>query len=49
VTVRVDGSGIIGNGTGLSVSGGGALLTFGNNAVRANGTDGAFSGPVGLQ
>jgi hypothetical protein len=49
VTVRVDGSGVIGNGTGLAALSGGALLTFGNNAVRANGTDGAFSGPVGLQ
>ena len=49
VTVRVDGSGVIGNGTGLSSSGGGALLTAGNNMVQANGSNGAFSGPVGLQ
>jgi hypothetical protein len=49
VTVRVDGSAAIGNSTGLSFSSGGALLTFGNNAVRANGIDGAFSGPVALQ
>ena len=49
VTVRLDGSSVIGNGTGLSFSGGGALLTFGNNAVRANGSDGTFSGSVGLQ
>jgi hypothetical protein len=49
VTVRVDGSGVIGNSTGVSFSAGGALLSFGNNAVRANGTDGAFSGPVALQ
>jgi hypothetical protein len=49
VTVRVDGSSVIGNGTGLSFSGGGALLTAGNNMVRANGSDGAFSGSVGLQ
>jgi hypothetical protein len=49
VTVRVDASSVIGNSTGLSLSGGGALLTFGNNAVRTNGTDGAFSGPVALQ
>jgi hypothetical protein len=27
----------------------GALLTFGTNKVRANGVDGAFSGPVALQ
>ena len=49
VTVRVDGSSVIGNGTGLAFGSGGALLTFGNNAVRANGSDGAFSGSVGLQ
>jgi hypothetical protein len=49
VTVRVKNSDVTGNNTGLSFSGGGALLTFGNNAVRANGSDGAFSGPVGLQ
>jgi hypothetical protein len=41
---RVDGSSVIGNGTGLSFSGGGALLTYGNNAVNANGANGAFSG-----
>jgi hypothetical protein len=33
----------------LSFYSGGRLLTFGNNAVRANGTDGVFSGPVALQ
>jgi hypothetical protein len=49
VTVRVDGSSVIGNSTGLSFSGGGALLTAGNNMVRANGIDGAFSAPVALQ
>ena len=49
VTVRVDRSKIIGNSTGLSFSNGGGLLTFGNNAVQANGINGAFSGPVGLQ
>jgi hypothetical protein len=49
VTVRVDGSSIIGNSTGLSSSGGGALLTFGNNAVQANGANGSFSGMVTLQ
>ena len=49
VTVRVDGSSVIGNGTGLAFGSGGALLTFGNNAVQANGTNGAFSGSVALQ
>jgi hypothetical protein len=49
VTVRAEGSKIAGNGAGLSFSGGGALLTAGNNLVRANGSDGVFSGPVALQ
>jgi hypothetical protein len=49
VTVRVGDSTITGNVTGLSFSGGGALLTFGTNKVRANSSDGAFSGPVALQ
>jgi hypothetical protein len=49
VTVRVKNSDVTGNGAGLSFSGGGALLTYGNNAVNANGVDGAFSGSVGLQ
>jgi hypothetical protein len=49
VTVRVDGSSVIGNTAGLSFSAGGALLTAGNNMVRTNGADGAFSGPVALQ
>src|ERR1700676_2060330 len=39
---------LIGNTTGLSFSGGGALLTFGNNAVRTNGADGAFSGGAAI-
>jgi hypothetical protein len=49
VTVRVDGSSVMGNSTGLSFSSGSALLTYGNNAVNSNGSDGAFSGPVALQ
>ena len=49
VTVRVSNSTVIGNGTGLSFGSGGALLTFGNNEVQANGNNGAFSGSVGLQ
>jgi hypothetical protein len=39
----------MGDSTGLSSSSGGAILTYGNNALNANGTDGAFSGPVALQ
>jgi hypothetical protein len=49
VTVRAKNSDVMGNSTGLSFYSGGRLLTFGNNAVRANGTDGVFSGPVALQ
>lgn len=49
VTVRVKGSEIIGNGTGMAASGGGALLSLGSNVVRANGSDGAFTGSLPLQ
>ena len=49
VTVRASGSAVIGNGTGLSFGSGGALLTFGNNEVQANGANGAFSGSAPLQ
>ena len=49
VTVRVDGSSVIGNGTGLSFSGGGILATYGNNAVNANAANGSFSGSIPLQ
>ena len=49
VTVRVSGSSVIGNSTALSFSAGGALLSFGNNDVAANGSNGAFNGSVGLQ
>jgi hypothetical protein len=46
VMVRVDGSKIAGNVTGLSFSRGGALLSAGNNIVEANATNGTFSGTV---
>lgn len=49
VTVRVKDSEIAGNGTGLTASSGGALLTMGNNAVQANGAKGAFSGTLALE
>lgn len=49
VTVRINNSDVVGNVTGLEASGGGALLTFGNNRVRANGSDGAFTGSLALQ
>lgn len=49
VTVRVDNSTVSGNFTGLNFTGWGALLSFGNNNVVANGTNGTFSGSVALQ
>jgi hypothetical protein len=49
VTVRVDGSSVLGNSTGLSFSGGGALLSAGNNMVQANGINGSFSAPAAPQ
>ena len=48
-TIRMDSSTVMHNSTGLAVSAGGALLSFGNNNVVANGVNGAFSGSVGLQ
>lgn len=47
VTVRVEGSKIIGNGNGLS--GGGALITGGGNTVQGNASNGAFTGSYALQ
>ena len=49
VTVRVKNSDVMGNGTGLSFFNGGVLATYGNNAVNANATNGAFSGSLPLQ
>jgi hypothetical protein len=47
--VRVDGSTIAGNGTGLTTSSGGALLSYGNNNVDANGANGSFSGSIAVK
>lgn len=49
VTVRVKNSDIAGNGIGLATSGGGALLSAGNNIVEANATNGSFTGSVTLK
>lgn len=49
VTVRVESSKVAGNNTGITSSGGAAVLTAGNNVVEANGSNGAFSGPVALK
>ena len=47
ITVRAEGSKIIGNGTGLG--GGGASLSGGGNTVQANGTNGSFTGSYAQQ
>lgn len=49
VTVRVKNSEVVGNGIGLVASGGGALLSMGQNAIQANGTNGAFTGIIALE
>jgi hypothetical protein len=49
VTIEVSGSLISGNVTGVSASGAGQIRTFGNNQLRLNGNNGAFTGSVGLQ
>jgi hypothetical protein len=49
VTIRLDSSSVIGNAAGLSFAGGGALLSYGNNNVEANGSNGAFSGSAALK
>jgi hypothetical protein len=49
VTVRLDNSRVAGNGVGIGTLSGGHVLTLGNNVVRANGSDGAFSGALALQ
>ena len=48
-TVKVNNSSISGNTLGLSATGGAQILTYGNNRLAANGSDGAFSGTVGLE
>ncbi len=49
VTVRVDGSTVVGNGTGLATLSGGALLSAHTNVAEANGVNGAFSGSIVLK
>jgi hypothetical protein len=46
--MRVRNSSVISNNVGLFTNGG-SLLSYGNNSVNNNTTDGAFTGPVGLQ
>ena len=47
-TLRVANTTITGSGTGIG-NGGGSILTYGNNRLNGNTTDGAFSGTVDLQ
>ena len=47
-TVRLSGTVVTGNSTGLN-AGGGAIVSFGNNAVSGNGADGAPTASVTLQ
>jgi hypothetical protein len=47
-TVRVNNSSITGNTTGLSLLSGAQILSFGNNRLSGNGSDGAFSNLIPL-
>jgi hypothetical protein len=49
VTVRMSGSTATGSGTGIAAVSGGTLLTFGNNEIVGNASNGMFSGSVALQ
>jgi hypothetical protein len=48
VNIGVGGSTIGGNGTGVSESGGGSLISFGNNQMSANGSNGTFTSTTPL-
>jgi hypothetical protein len=48
-TVWLGNSSVTANTVGLEVGGGGQVLSFGNNQIAGNTTDGAPSGPVALQ
>ena len=47
--VRVNNSTIVGNTTGLEPSAGGTIVSFGNNRLSGNMSNGAFSSTIGLQ
>jgi hypothetical protein len=48
-TIEIGSSMISANVNGLAASGAGQIRTFGNNQLRLNGNNGAFTGSVGLQ
>jgi hypothetical protein len=47
--VRIGGSEVTNNQTGLSVAGGGQILSYQNNEINGNGTDGAPTGVLNLK
>jgi hypothetical protein len=48
-TVTIDNSTFTGNQTGLSTNGGGSILSYQNNRIFDNGTNGAPTGSLGLK
>ena len=48
-TIAVGGSMITANANGLAIAGAGQILTYGNNKLRFNGNNGAFTGATALQ
>lgn len=48
-TIAVGGSMITANGNGVATANAGQILTYGNNQVRFNGSDGVFTGTIGLK
>jgi hypothetical protein len=49
VTARLSGVTLTGNGTGIAAVSGGSIVTFGNNEIIGNGSNGSFTGAVALQ
>jgi hypothetical protein len=49
VTTRLSASTVTGNGIGVTATSGGAILTFGNNEIAGNGSNGSFTGTATLQ
>lgn len=48
-SVRIGNTAIFGNTTGVSAAGGSALLSYGDNRLNGNGTDGSFTGTISRQ
>jgi hypothetical protein len=45
----VTASTISANGTGVNAAGGGAIVSFSNNTLNGNGSDGAFTSMISLK